>query len=333
MRQLKIEKSITSRDDAVMNRYMKEVAKEEMITADEEAELAMRIQRHDEHSHEAVDKLVRANLRFVISVAKQYQDLGLPLIDLINEGNLGMIRAAQGFDGSRGFKFITYAVWWIRQSILKALGDQGRIVRLPQNQVGNVTKLKNARDRFEQIHQRQPSPEELADELDMDLDKVIDIIQIDEPALRELLPLREQDRKAYLDWAVRSFRLVALEAKPTTQIHTHLCYSEFGQIIDAVAGLDADVTSIEAARSRMELLEDIDEKFHSEIGPGIYDIHSPRIPSVAEMAELIRAALKNVPVERLWVNPDCGLKTRGYEETEASLRNLVLARDEVRASL
>ena len=179
MRQLKIEKSITSRDDAVMNRYMKEVAKEEMITADEEAELAMRIQRHDEHSHEAVDKLVRANLRFVISVAKQYQDLGLPLIDLINEGNLGMIRAAQGFDGSRGFKFITYAVWWIRQSILKALGDQGRIVRLPQNQVGNVTKLKNARDRFEQIHQRQPSPEELADELDMDLDKVIDIIQID----------------------------------------------------------------------------------------------------------------------------------------------------------
>ena len=173
----------------------------------------------------------------------------------------------------------------------------------------------------------------LADEV-RDLEEAgIDIIQIDEPALRELLPLREQDRKAYLEWAVRSFRLVALEAKPTTQIHTHLCYSEFGQIIDAVAGLDADVTSIEAARSRMELLEDIDEKFHSEIGPGIYDIHSPRIPSVAEMAELIRAALKNVPVERLWVNPDCGLKTRGYEETEASLRNLVLARDEVRASL
>ena len=173
----------------------------------------------------------------------------------------------------------------------------------------------------------------LADEV-RDLEEAgIDIIQIDEPALRELLPLREKDRKAYLDWAVRSFRVVSLQAKPETQIHTHLCYSEFGQIIDAVAGLDADVTSIEAARSRMELLEDIDEKFHSEIGPGIYDIHSPRIPSVAEMAELIRAALKNVPVERLWVNPDCGLKTRGYEETEASLRNLVLARDEVRASL
>lgn len=173
----------------------------------------------------------------------------------------------------------------------------------------------------------------LADEV-RDLEEAgIDIIQIDEPALRELLPLREQDRKAYLDWAVRSFRLVALEAKPTTQIHTHLCYSEFGQIIDAVAGLDADVTSIEAARSRMELLEDIDDKFHSEIGPGIYDIHSPRIPSVAEMAELIRAALRNVPVERLWINPDCGLKTRGYDETEASLRNMVLAREEVLSSL
>ncbi|MCI6278322.1 MAG: RNA polymerase sigma factor RpoD/SigA [Porphyromonas sp.] len=179
MRQLKIEKSITSRDDAVLNRFMKEVAKEEMITADEEAELAMKIQRHDEESQAAVDKLVRANLRFVISVAKQYQDLGLPLIDLINEGNLGMIRAAQGFDGSRGFKFITYAVWWIRQSILKALGDQGRIVRLPQNQVGNVTRLKSVRERFEQLNQRQPSPEELADEMGMDVDKVIDIIQID----------------------------------------------------------------------------------------------------------------------------------------------------------
>lgn len=199
MRQLKIEKSITSRDDAVMNRYMKEVAKEEMITADEEAELAMRIQRHDEHSHEAVDKLVRANLRFVISVAKQYQDLGLPLIDLINEGNLGMIRAAQGFDGSRGFKFITYAVWWIRQSILKALGDQGRIVRLPQNQVGNVTKLKNARDRFEQIYQRQPSPEELADELDMDLDKVIDIIQIDKGEISVDKTFEEGETNTLLD--------------------------------------------------------------------------------------------------------------------------------------
>jgi len=169
----------------------------------------------------------------------------------------------------------------------------------------------------------------LADEV-RDLEQAgIKVIQIDEPALRELLPLRADDRPAYLDWAVRAFRLVSLQAEPSTQIHTHLCYSEFGQIIDAVAGLDADVTSIEAARSRMELLEDIDETFHSEIGPGVWDIHSPRVPSTEEMVGLIKAALENVPAERLWVNPDCGLKTRGYAEVDPSLRNLVAARDEV----
>ncbi|MDN8626190.1 5-methyltetrahydropteroyltriglutamate--homocysteine S-methyltransferase [Corynebacterium ureicelerivorans] len=169
----------------------------------------------------------------------------------------------------------------------------------------------------------------LADEV-RDLEEAgIKVIQIDEPALRELLPLRADDRAAYLDWAVRAFRLVSLQAKPGTQIHTHLCYSEFGQIIDAVAGLDADVTSIEAARSKMELLEDIDETFHSEIGPGVWDIHSPRVPATEEIAGLLRAALENVPTERLWVNPDCGLKTRGYKEVEPSLRNLVAARDEV----
>ena len=173
----------------------------------------------------------------------------------------------------------------------------------------------------------------LADEV-ADLEKAgIKVIQIDEPALRELLPLREEDRPSYLDWAVRAFRLVSLQAEPTTQIHTHLCYSEFGQIIDAVAGLDADVTSIEAARSKMELLEDIDETFHSEIGPGVWDIHSPRVPSKDEMVELIKAALVNVPADRLWVNPDCGLKTRGYAEVDPSLRNLVAARDEVVAGL
>ena len=173
----------------------------------------------------------------------------------------------------------------------------------------------------------------LADEV-ADLEKAgIKVIQIDEPALRELLPLRAEDRPSYLDWAVRAFRLVSLQAEPSTQIHTHLCYSEFGQIIDAVAGLDADVTSIEAARSKMELLEDIDETFHSEIGPGVWDIHSPRVPSKEEIVELIKAALVNVPADRLWVNPDCGLKTRGYAEVEPSLINMVAARDEVVAGL
>ena len=173
----------------------------------------------------------------------------------------------------------------------------------------------------------------LADEV-ADLEKAgIKVIQIDEPALRELLPLRQDDRAAYLEWAQRAFRLVSLEAQPSTQIHTHLCYSEFGQIIDAVAGLDADVTSIEAARSKMELLEDLDETFHSEIGPGVWDIHSPRVPSQEEIANLLRAALNHVPTERLWVNPDCGLKTRGYAEVDPALRNLVAARDEVAGSL
>lgn len=169
----------------------------------------------------------------------------------------------------------------------------------------------------------------LADEVH-DLEEAgIKVIQIDEPALRELLPLRKDDQAAYLDWAVRAFRLVALKAKPETQIHTHLCYSEFNQIIDAVAALDADVTSIEAARSKMELLEDLDESFHSAIGPGVWDIHSPRVPSQEEIVGLIEAALENVPADRLWVNPDCGLKTRGYAEVDPSLRNLVAARNEV----
>mgnify|MGYP002651359864 CR=1 FL=1 len=162
----------------------------------------------------------------------------------------------------------------------------------------------------------------------------IAVIQVDEPALRELLPLREQDRKAYLDWAVRSFRLVALEAKPTTQIHTHLCYSEFGEVIGAIAALDADVTSIEAARSRMEVLTDIaGADFARELGPGIYDIHSPRVPTVVELTELIETALDSVDASRLWINPDCGLKTRGWPETEAALVNMVAAARQLRGRL
>ncbi|MCI4010064.1 5-methyltetrahydropteroyltriglutamate--homocysteine S-methyltransferase [Brevibacterium sp. ZH18] len=170
----------------------------------------------------------------------------------------------------------------------------------------------------------------LADEVS-DLEAAgIDIIQVDEPALRELLPLREANRADYLTWSVRSFRLVNAAVADGTQIHTHLCYSEFGQIIEAINALDADVTSIEAARSRMEVLADIsDVDFAGDIGPGIYDIHSPRVPSVAELTELIEAALANVPAERLWINPDCGLKTRGYAEVKDALGNLVAARNAV----
>ena len=173
----------------------------------------------------------------------------------------------------------------------------------------------------------------LADEV-ADLEAAgITIIQVDEPALRELLPLREDDRVGYLDWAVRSFRLVNAQVDPGTQIHTHLCYSEFGQIIEAIDALDADVTSIEAARSRMEVLTDIAEfGFSRGIGPGIYDIHSPRVPTVLELTELIETALENVDADRLWINPDCGLKTRGYAEVGQALANLVAARDAVLAT-
>ncbi|WP_430331070.1 5-methyltetrahydropteroyltriglutamate--homocysteine S-methyltransferase [Rhodococcus sp. ACT016] len=160
------------------------------------------------------------------------------------------------------------------------------------------------------------------------------VIQVDEPALRELLPLRKADQAAYLDWAVGAFRLATAGIADTTSIHTHLCYSEFGEVIGAIAGLDADVTSIEAARSHMEVLDDLNAVgFDLGVGPGVYDIHSPRVPSVDEIAASLRAALKAVPSERLWVNPDCGLKTRGPVEVEASLRNLVEAAQVVRAEI
>ncbi|WP_406814458.1 5-methyltetrahydropteroyltriglutamate--homocysteine S-methyltransferase [Mycobacterium sp. M23085] len=162
----------------------------------------------------------------------------------------------------------------------------------------------------------------------------IAVIQVDEPALRELLPLRRADQEDYLRWAVGSFRLATSGVADSTQIHTHLCYSEFGEVIGAIADLDADVTSIEAARSHMEVLDDLNSiGFSNSVGPGVYDIHSPRVPSTGEMAESLRAALRAVPAERLWVNPDCGLKTRNPEEVSASLKNMVAAAQEVRAGV
>ncbi|KJL36348.1 5-methyltetrahydropteroyltriglutamate--homocysteine methyltransferase [Microbacterium ginsengisoli] len=159
----------------------------------------------------------------------------------------------------------------------------------------------------------------------------IAIIQVDEPALRELLPLKKADQPAYLDWSVGSFRLATAGAETATQVHTHLCYSEFAVVIDAIAALDADVTSIEAARSRGDVIDDISASgFSHGIGPGVYDIHSPRIPSVEEVTELLERAVKAIPTRQIWVNPDCGLKTRGYAETKASLRNLVAATVAVR---
>jgi 5-methyltetrahydropteroyltriglutamate--homocysteine methyltransferase len=172
----------------------------------------------------------------------------------------------------------------------------------------------------------------LRDEID-DLEQAgIRVIQVDEPALRELLPLKRSDQAAYLDWSVGSFRLATGGAAPATQVHTHLCYSEFGVVIDAIRELDADVTSIEAARSRMEVVDDLSASgFDHGVGPGVYDIHSPRVPSVEEVQALLERAVGEIPAGRLWVNPDCGLKTRGYDETVASLANIVEATRAVRA--
>jgi len=162
----------------------------------------------------------------------------------------------------------------------------------------------------------------------------LSIIQVDEPALREGAPLRRADWDGYFRWAVDCYRLTANGAASQTQIHTHMCYSEFNEIVDWIAAMDADVISIEASRSRMELLDAFrDYSYPNEIGPGVYDIHSPRVPDVEEICDLIRRAAAVIPVDRLWVNPDCGLKTRGWEETMASLRNMVLAARLMRAEL
>ena len=175
MRQLKITKSITNRESASLDKYLQEIGKEELISVEEEVELAQRIRKGDQ---EALERLTKANLRFVVSVAKQYQNQGLSLPDLINEGNLGLIKAAEKFDETRGFKFISYAVWWIRQSILQALAEQSRIVRLPLNQVGSLNKINKAFARFEQEHERTPSPEELAAELELPREKVTDTLRV-----------------------------------------------------------------------------------------------------------------------------------------------------------
>ena len=175
MRQLKITKSITNRESASLDKYLQEIGRKDLITVDEEVELAQKIKQGDQA---ALDKLVSANLRFVVSVAKQYQNQGLSLPDLIDEGNLGLIKAAQKFDETRGFKFISYAVWWIRQSILQALAEQSRIVRLPLNQVGSLNKIGKALQRFEQENERRPSPAELAEQLDVPVEKIADTMKV-----------------------------------------------------------------------------------------------------------------------------------------------------------
>jgi len=196
MRQLKITKSITNRESASLDKYLQEIGKEELISVEEEVELAQRIKKGD---RAALEKLTKANLRFVVSVAKQYQNQGLSLPDLINEGNLGLIKAAEKFDETRGFKFISYAVWWIRQSILQALAEQSRIVRLPLNQVGSLNKINKAFARFEQENERTPSPEELAEVLDLPKEKVADTLKVSGRHVSVDAPFVEGEDNSLLD--------------------------------------------------------------------------------------------------------------------------------------
>jgi len=196
MRQLKITKSITNRESASLDKYLQEIGKYELISIEEEVELAQRIRKGDQ---EAIEKLTQANLRFVVSVAKQYQNQGLTLPDLINEGNLGLIKAAEKFDETRGFKFISYAVWWIRQSIMQAINEQSRIVRLPLNQVSSLSKYNKAVAEFEQKNQRRPTPEELAKILDLPKEKVLDTMRVSGRHVSVDAPFADGEDNSLLD--------------------------------------------------------------------------------------------------------------------------------------
>ncbi|WP_320113272.1 RNA polymerase sigma factor RpoD/SigA [Draconibacterium orientale] len=196
MRQLKITTTITNRESACLEKYLQELGKEELITVEEEVELAQRIKKGDQS---ALEKLTKANLRFVVSVAKQYQNQGLSLPDLINEGNLGLIKAGQRFDETRGFKFISYAVWWIRQSIIQAIAEQSRIIRLPMNQIGSLHKINRAIAKFEQVNERKPSTEELAETLELPANKVAHSLRVSGRHVSVNAPFVYGEDKSLLD--------------------------------------------------------------------------------------------------------------------------------------
>lgn len=196
MRQLKISKSITNRESASLDKYLQEIGHEELLSVDEEVELAQKIRKGDRR---ALERLTRANLRFVVSVAKQYQNQGLSLPDLINEGNVGLIKAAEKFDETRGFKFISYAVWWIRQSILQAIAEQSRIVRLPLNQVGSVNKINRELNKFEQEHERRPSVDEIADRINLPEDKIEEAMKINNRHVSMDAPFVDGEDNSLLD--------------------------------------------------------------------------------------------------------------------------------------
>lgn len=254
MRQLKITKSITNRENASLDKYLQEIGREDLITVEEEVELAQRIRKGDQ---KALEKLTRANLRFVVSVAKQYQNQGLSLPDLIDEGNLGLIKAAEKFDETRGFKFISYAVWWIRQSILQALAEQSRIVRLPLNQIGSLNKIKKALAKFEQENEREPSPEELSDKLDIPIEKVADTMKISGRHTSIDAPFVEGEDNSLLDVLVNDDSPIA----DNTLMHESL-RKEIDRALSTLTERESEIIKMFFGIGCQEMtLEEIGDKF------------------------------------------------------------------------
>jgi RNA polymerase primary sigma factor len=256
MRQLKITKSITNRESASLEKYLQEIGKENMISSDEEVELAQRIRKGDK---KALEKLTKANLRFVVSVAKQYQNQGLDLPDLINEGNLGLMKAAEKFDETRGFKFISYAVWWIRQAILQAIAEQSRIVRLPLNQVGSVNRINRELNRFEQENERKPSVEELSEKIDMPIEKIDETINVNGRHISVDAPFSESDDGSLLDvlpndnspMADKGLQMESLRSEIKSALRT--LSDRERKVVEAFFGIDQPEMTLEEIGTRFGL--------------------------------------------------------------------------------
>jgi RNA polymerase primary sigma factor len=255
MRQLKISKQITNRESQSLDKYLQEIGKVDLLTPDEEVDLAKRIRAGDQL---ALEKLTKANLRFVVSVAKQYQNQGLTLGDLINEGNLGLIKAAQRFDETRGFKFISYAVWWIRQSILQALAEQSRIVRLPLNRVGSLNKISKTFSELEQKYEREPSPDELADVLEVTTNEVVDTMKISGRHVSMDAPFVQGEENSLLDVLEND-----AEGTPDSSLMTDSLRKEVQRALSTLTQREADVISLYFGLNgeHAMTLEEIGEKF------------------------------------------------------------------------
>lgn len=278
MRQLKITKSITNRESASLEKYLQEIGKEEMISAEEEVELAQRIKKGDA---QALERLTKANLRFVVSVAKQYQNQGLTLPDLINEGNLGLLKAAERFDETRGFKFISYAVWWIRQSILQAISEQSRIVRLPLNQVGSLNKINREISKFEQENERRPSLHEIADKIDLPQDKIDEAMSVNGHHVSVDAPFSDGEDSSLLDVLVN-------DEIPTTDnsLVNESLQSEIQAALTILNDRERKVVEASYGINQQELtLEEIGEKF---------GLSRERVRQIKEKAiRKLRASTKN----------------------------------------